>query len=225
MLNFLKTEHAAGHRGPEAAIPKLREIAPEYGEIVDHEAKLNGRLPTALAEMKKIAAKTGNAPPSLKPTAATDASRDRLKILLNGFAASVDTAPDPDAEDAIRFWRLHNEVQDIQDKALPLLAQRRREVARQASAVICEQVADHHRALVREMAATLRELHAINARYWTFADALAEDGVAWAGRLGPAFFRPAGHPGNSNGPIAEWFEEAARFGHISEGEIPQDFRR
>ena len=220
MFKFLAPES----RSIDIAVPKMTDISSEYVEIIKLEDELNEKIPRHIAEMKEIRQRHGgNAPAFATAAKYDDAVQTRLAKLLNGFAPTVARA-DPENQDADRYYDLVREVDYIRDTALPQIAEKRRSVMQAASRVICERVEDDHRAIVREMAARLRELHEVNARYWALTSALASDGVSW-GRLGPAFFRPAGHPGDPNGPIAEWFKEAARSGHISESEIPQDFRR
>jgi hypothetical protein len=215
MMNLL----APDRRSNDVAVPKIADISPEYVEIIKLQEELNERLQQNIAEMKEIRRRQGESVPALATAKDDDA---RFAKLLNGFAPTL-AAENSGEPDGVRFAYLSQEVDYIRDKALPLLVEKSRIVMRAASRVICERVEDHHRAIVREMAALLRDVHEVNAKYWALVQALLSDGVSW-GPLGPAFFVPIGHPADRSSALAQWFKDAAAAGHIKKSEIPEAFR-
>jgi hypothetical protein len=221
MLSLLKTNVVGGDRS--FAVPSLAEVSPEYAALIEQQDTLTKRLAAAIAELRQIA-KSGEATADPPPTPAEVARQHRIDALLKGGQYDL-AAPVPQFEPppSSRYWALKREIEDIGDFALPEVETKLREAVALASAIIREKFKDAHRKMVREMAAGLRDVHAVNVQYWAFSDAMSKAGVAW-GALGVAFFRNIGHPEDRNSPLGIWFKEAKNEGHIGASEIPESLR-
>ena len=215
MLDFLKS-------GKPDRISSLADVSPEYADLTRRHAELIERKYANIQGMREIGKRHGNAPPAFPKPEPGAAAISRLKRVAALVGLDQPASGNDDDADSQRYWALHRENEEI-DEALPQVAAKLREATRAASAIVCEGLREEHESLVGEIAATLQELHELNAKYWAIADHLAREGIG-AGALGLVFMRFAGHPSDRYGPIGQWFRDAVELGHIKSSEIPESLR-
>ena len=103
------------------------------------------------------------------------------------------------------------------------LARRLSDERARASRLVCDQVAEHHKRLVRNICQKFIALHAANVAYALLADDLNAQDIMWT------FLRPMaphwlGGPRDNQGRVAQYLREAAEFGFISRDDIPKELR-
>ncbi|MBS0245493.1 MAG: hypothetical protein JSR61_02655 [Proteobacteria bacterium] len=194
-------------------VPSLHSISPEFKEARDHLAKLRALREKLVGERDALAAKFDGAQP---PTFA-------------GISAAVAAAlgvPSRDTTDSDAAAKQLQQIEidlSVVERALQAAQSDMREQAIIASRAACKAVAPQHRELALAVIGAAIELHRANAAYTAFTNTLNRKGIRWS-RLGSAFPKFAGGPGDRNGPLASFLRGCMTDGLIERGDIPKELR-
>lgn len=198
--------------------PTLAEVSSTYKTLVEKKAELQAELVNLGRELlslpKKIDA-DGGFGVTAESISAANLARARASELLG-------EKPVEDVNLRARYVEVNRKIGDVKT-ALEMLDLRLGEERMAASSVLCEKISNDHRKLVVEMCKRAVDLYEATARYDEFVGALNADGVAWS-KLRPMQPQFCGAPDDRNGGLAMYLREAATYGFIGLGEIPERIR-
>jgi len=194
-------------------IPTLAAVSPEYSALLERREELTAEMQTLRGEQTTLFSKLDKSSKS-RPVVDQDA---RVAAILGDAAVER-----PGPTDQERYTSNLQRQADVKE-ALHVLTGRIMKARMAASAIICEQVEERHKKLVRNVAEKLLEVREAAAEYFEFAQTLNSDGVAWS-RLHAMHPHFLGEPNDRQGDVARYLREAAKHGFISPALIPERFK-
>jgi len=197
------------------AVPTLADASPEYGELLGLQSELQLRLNNINEEKARLddflatSARSG-------VSAYTRESDIRIAALIGDVVEDESILGK-----RTRCSELVEEERDVR-RAMEIVTDRLRAARRDASQIICGQIADHHGQLVAEIGAKMIELGHAVANYYRLVDDLNQKEVAWTS-LKPSQPPFIGDPNDPYGSVRLYLNSIAASGFIVPASIPERF--
>jgi hypothetical protein len=181
----------------EFKVPSLADASPHYAELVERKANL-------LAS--KLEAETQLSRDQVAFRARPSQMSEKVAVLVGDVAPGESTYPT-----AIRMREQATNIAAL-TQAITVIDTRINSERGKASLIVCDQVRDEHRRLVREVCFRLMDLREAMMAYQLFADTLNDQDIAWSS-LSPSQSR-----------TAAYLREKLKEGFLDPKEIPARFR-
>ncbi|PVE26436.1 hypothetical protein DC522_01345 [Microvirga sp. KLBC 81] len=194
-------------------VQSLEELSPTYAALVKKQREIHNEINQIRAETEAVKNEIleHKANPTVTP------QQQRVAEILGD-----EIAPKAGAELPTRLQALTKRRSDL-DAAQVELTRRISEERGRASRLVCDQVRDHHKQLVKNICEKLLVLHEAHIAYAQFTNALSAEDVAWTA-LHPMFPSLLGNPHDNQSRAALYLREAAQNGFISRDDIPKELR-
>jgi len=202
-------------KAPAYDVPTLESVLPEYAELMDRRRKLVALQASLNEQWNEVSNKLHLAARN-QSSVVTDEDV-RVGTLLGDEVKGATLKSDRDL-----VTQLQQQMDDCR-RALDVLADRIRVARREASQRICLQLADAHKALVKDIADGLIALHRANAAYDEFAGELIKRDVAWTS-LRPSHPTFIGSPKDRHGIVAHYLRELIRNDLIPGSMLPEELQ-
>jgi hypothetical protein len=194
-------------------IPTLRDVSPRYAEIEDRRTDLVLRMQGLEAErlrLARIVAEHRSAPGV--------AERDQRIATLAGVPLPALRPADMERLDAVSA-----DLGEVKE-AIRLVDIERNDAWLEASALLCDAVAERHSELQRDVFRAALDLHAAWSQHQAMLDGIRRTGAAFS-RLRPELPDFLGrHPSNRADELAQWFRDLVKAGHATHDELPEAYR-
>lgn len=192
----------------EFIVPTLAEASPNYAELVARKTSLLDAKQVAHAQLVRDEAVYRARPSQMS---------EKVAVLVGDCAPGESAYPT-----AAKIREQQTNLAAI-DQAISVIDKRLSAERGKASLVVCDQVREEHKRLVRDMCAKLMDLRESMLAYQTLADALNDGDVAWS-PLSPSQLLALGHPLDPQSRLALYLREKVKDGFLDPTEVPVKIR-
>lgn len=202
------------------AVPSLRDVSPEYGALLDRRLELMNERDRLEREIRGI--RRGKAPASLIADV-SERRRVRTAELLGDLVADADdivVGPKRDEVDD-HLGVLRDELEAV-EAALTVIAKRLPTVQAMASQMICRQVAEPYKAIVRRLVDSMLDAYEAHAELSEVREQMEHEDVAYVSGLPTPVATPMfGHARARDSRFANWVRTAVETGYLPWSDVPE----
>lgn len=197
----------------EVKVPTLREASPRYADIDDRRSQLGERLQALDAECLRLSRVIAKGMADIGIAERNQRIAELAGVPVPGLRQS----------DVERLQLARAERDEVKE-ALRLVDIERNEAWLDASALVCEAVAEVHKGLQRNVFHAAVRFHEAWSRQQALLDDVRRTGAAFSA-LRPELPDFLGRdPTVRSDDFAQWFRDLVRAGHVTRDELPAAYR-